>query len=68
MPKPVLTILDFSSPIASSDLGADELENEFMINNLQLSEVKTIFLQVDACASGPSVLFLHKTELEKSFG
>jgi chromosome transmission fidelity protein 4 len=43
MPKPVLTILDFSSALASSDLGADELENEFMMNNLQLSEVNPSF-------------------------
>ncbi|KAJ3693246.1 hypothetical protein LUZ60_008726 [Juncus effusus] len=40
MPKPVLTILDLSFPIASSDLGADELENEFIMTNLRLSEVR----------------------------
>ncbi|XP_078171253.1 transducin family protein / WD-40 repeat family protein [Carex rostrata] len=50
MPKPVLTILDFSSPIASSDLGADELENEFMINNLQLSEIRKKIKDMEACS------------------
>lgn len=37
-PKPVLTVLDLSFPLASSDLGADNLENEFIMKNLQLSE------------------------------
>lgn len=39
MPKPVLTLLDLSVPLASSDLGAGDLENEFIIGNLQLSQV-----------------------------
>lgn len=37
-PKPVLTLLDLSFPLASSDLGADSLENEFMMNNMHLSQ------------------------------
>ncbi|XP_047329703.1 protein ENHANCER OF LHP1 1 [Impatiens glandulifera] len=42
-PKPILTLLDFSFPLASSDLGADALENEFIYQNLQLSQInKTI--------------------------
>uniref|UniRef100_A0A7N0RC00 WD repeat and HMG-box DNA-binding protein 1 n=1 Tax=Kalanchoe fedtschenkoi TaxID=63787 RepID=A0A7N0RC00_KALFE len=41
MPKPVLTLLDFSFPLASSDLGAEGLENEFMLNNLHLSQIET---------------------------
>nr|CAD1839418.1 unnamed protein product [Ananas comosus var. bracteatus] len=40
MPKPVLTILDLSSPLASSDLGAADLENEFIISNLHLSQMQ----------------------------
>lgn len=40
MPKPVLTLLDFSFPLASSDLGAETLENEFILNNMQLSKVR----------------------------
>lgn len=39
MPKPVLSLLDLSFPLASSDLGADALENEFMLNNMHLSQV-----------------------------
>lgn len=39
MPKPVLTLLDLSFPLASSDLGAETLENEFMMNNFHLSQV-----------------------------
>ncbi|KAK6153502.1 hypothetical protein DH2020_013141 [Rehmannia glutinosa] len=37
-PKPILTLLDLSFPLASSDLGADGLENEFMMNNMHLSQ------------------------------
>ncbi|CAM8902592.1 unnamed protein product [Rhodiola kirilowii] len=40
MPKPVLTLLDFSFPLASSDLGAESLENEYMLNNLRLSQIE----------------------------
>ncbi|KAL9267033.1 ENHANCER OF LHP1 1-like protein, partial [Drosera capensis] len=35
-PKPVLTLLDLSIPLACSDLGADVLENEFILRNIQL--------------------------------
>ncbi|KAJ4763190.1 WD repeat and HMG-box DNA-binding protein 1 [Rhynchospora pubera] len=48
MPKPVLTILEFSSPLASSDLGADEVENEFMMTNLQLSEIRKKIKDMEA--------------------
>ncbi|KAL8130298.1 hypothetical protein V2J09_019453 [Rumex salicifolius] len=42
-PKPVLTLVDFSIPIACSDLGADVLENEFMLRNMHLWKIqKTI--------------------------
>ncbi|KZV16002.1 WD repeat and HMG-box DNA-binding protein 1 [Dorcoceras hygrometricum] len=37
-PKPILTCLDLSFPLASSDLGADSLENEFMMYNIHLSQ------------------------------
>ncbi|XVF49878.1 hypothetical protein PTKIN_Ptkin04bG0051500 [Pterospermum kingtungense] len=40
LPKPVLTLLDLSFPLASSDLGEEALENEFMLNNLLLSEIQ----------------------------
>ncbi|KAG8387949.1 hypothetical protein BUALT_Bualt02G0074400 [Buddleja alternifolia] len=39
-PKPILTLLDLSFPLASSDLGADSLENEFMMINMKLSQIQ----------------------------
>ncbi|EPS71032.1 hypothetical protein M569_03722, partial [Genlisea aurea] len=39
-PKPVLVLLDLSFPLASSDLGADSLENEFMMNNMYISQIQ----------------------------
>ncbi|XP_051117098.1 protein ENHANCER OF LHP1 1 isoform X2 [Andrographis paniculata] len=39
-PKPVLTLLDLSFPLASSDLGADSLENEFIMLNMHLSQIQ----------------------------
>lgn len=38
-PKPILTILDLSLPLASSDLGAASLENELILKQLRLYEV-----------------------------
>lgn len=38
-PKPILTPLDLSFPLAASDLGAESLENEFMMNNMRITEV-----------------------------
>ncbi|XP_065879625.1 protein ENHANCER OF LHP1 1 [Euphorbia lathyris] len=40
MPKPVLTLVNLSFPLASSDLGADALENEFILNNMHLSQIR----------------------------
>ncbi|XP_066377432.1 LOW QUALITY PROTEIN: protein ENHANCER OF LHP1 1 [Miscanthus floridulus] len=40
MPKPVLNILHLSFPLASSDLGANSLENEFLMRKLQLSQIQ----------------------------
>jgi chromosome transmission fidelity protein 4 len=42
MPKPVLTILELSFPLASSDLGANSLETEFMMRKLHLSQVHCV--------------------------
>lgn len=39
MPKPILMLLDLEFPLACSDLGTDDLENEFLIRNLHLSKV-----------------------------
>ncbi|KAK7845380.1 wd repeat and hmg-box dna-binding protein 1 [Quercus suber] len=40
MPKPVLTLLNLSFPVASSDLGAEALENEFILNNMHLLQIQ----------------------------
>ncbi|KAF5445351.1 hypothetical protein F2P56_034405, partial [Juglans regia] len=40
MPKPVLTLLNLSFPLASSDLGAEALENEFILNNMHLLQIQ----------------------------
>ncbi|KAJ1428121.1 WD40/YVTN repeat-like-containing domain superfamily [Sesbania bispinosa] len=40
MPKPVLTLLNLSFPLASSDLGSEALENEFIMNNMHLFEIQ----------------------------
>lgn len=39
-PKPVLTLLDLSFPLATSDLGAESLENEFIVTNMHLSQIQ----------------------------
>ncbi|CAF1708397.1 protein ENHANCER OF LHP1 1 [Brassica napus] len=54
-PKPILSILDFSLPLASSDLGAASLENEFIIKQLRLYETQRrvddmAFAEVDTTA------------------
>ncbi|KAG2330058.1 hypothetical protein Bca52824_001238 [Brassica carinata] len=54
-PKPILSILDFSLPLASSDLGAASLENEFILKQLRLYETQRrvddmAFAEVDTTA------------------
>ncbi|KAL2321180.1 hypothetical protein Fmac_030149 [Flemingia macrophylla] len=39
-PKPILTLLSLSFPLASSDLGSEAHENEFMMNSLHLFEIR----------------------------
>lgn len=51
LPKPVLTLLNLSFPLPSSDLGEEALENEFMLNNLNLSQVPSLFLFLHFCFS-----------------
>lgn len=61
MPKPVLSLLNLSFPLASSDLGAEALENEFMLNNMHLSQVcpptsrVSHHITYDACLFGTVV-------------
>ncbi|CAN1296962.1 Protein ENHANCER OF LHP1 1 [Linum perenne] len=40
IPKPIITLLDLSFPLASSDLGAEALENEFIMNDLRLFQIQ----------------------------
>ncbi|KAG6472940.1 WD repeat and HMG-box DNA-binding protein 1-like [Zingiber officinale] len=40
MPKPVLELLSFSFPLASSDLGASDLESELLMNQFNLSKTQ----------------------------
>ncbi|CAN7022344.1 unnamed protein product [Brassica rapa subsp. trilocularis] len=54
-PKPILSILDLSLPLASSDLGAASLENEFILKQLRLYETQRrvddmAFAEVDTTA------------------
>ncbi|KAL4584152.1 hypothetical protein LXL04_008743 [Taraxacum kok-saghyz] len=48
VPKPVLTLLDLCIPLASSDLGAEALENEFILSNMHLSEIQRKILETEA--------------------
>ncbi|KAK6921076.1 Minichromosome loss protein Mcl1, middle region [Dillenia turbinata] len=41
-PKPVLTLLDLTFPVASSDLGAETLENEFILVNMHISQMEVV--------------------------
>jgi len=41
VPKPILTLMNLSFPLATSDLGAEALENEFMMNSMHLFEVRS---------------------------
>nr|XP_012567793.1 WD repeat and HMG-box DNA-binding protein 1 [Cicer arietinum] len=40
VPKPILTLMNLSFPLASSDLGSEALENEFMMNSMHLFEIQ----------------------------
>ncbi|KAD2805933.1 hypothetical protein E3N88_39310 [Mikania micrantha] len=48
VPKPVLTLLDLSIPLASSDLGAENLENEFILSNMHLYQIQRRILDTEA--------------------
>ncbi|MED6135180.1 hypothetical protein PIB30_043879 [Stylosanthes scabra] len=40
LPKPIFNVLNLSFPLASSDLGSEALENEFILNNMHLFEIQ----------------------------
>ncbi|KAI7731328.1 hypothetical protein M8C21_027142, partial [Ambrosia artemisiifolia] len=48
VPKPVLTLLDLSIPLASSDLGAENLENEFILSNMHLNQIQRRIQETEA--------------------
>ncbi|KAI3761259.1 hypothetical protein L1987_51671 [Smallanthus sonchifolius] len=48
VPKPVLTLLDLSIPLASSDLGAENLESEFILSNMHLSQIQRRIQETEA--------------------
>lgn len=56
MPKPVLTLLNLSFPLASSDLGSEALENEFIMNNMHLFEIQKRMEEMDRAGLDPSSL------------
>ncbi|OIV97113.1 hypothetical protein TanjilG_10059 [Lupinus angustifolius] len=56
MPKPVLTLLNLSFPLASSDLGSEALENEFMMNNMHLFEIQKRIEEMTRVGLDPSSL------------
>jgi chromosome transmission fidelity protein 4 len=48
-PKPVLSVLNLSLPLACSDLGADDLENEYLRGSLVLSQMQKKAEDAAAC-------------------
>lgn len=48
-PKPVLSVLNLSLPLACSDLGADDLENEYLRGSLLLSQMQKKAEDAVAC-------------------
>ncbi|GKU95088.1 hypothetical protein SLEP1_g8491 [Rubroshorea leprosula] len=49
LPKPVLTLLDLSLPIAFPELGEAALENKLMLNNMDLSQASNKGAAQDGC-------------------
>ncbi|KAL3617829.1 hypothetical protein CASFOL_038150 [Castilleja foliolosa] len=65
-PKPILTLLDLSFPLASSDLGADSLENEFMMNTMHLSQIQRSMEERAALGQDTTLLDDDSFNLETS--
>ncbi|XP_076947551.1 protein ENHANCER OF LHP1 1-like [Bidens hawaiensis] len=62
VPKPVLTLLDLAIPLASSDLGAENLENEFILSNMHLSQIQRRIQETEAL--GQDAMSLDDEALE----
>ncbi|KAI4335860.1 hypothetical protein L6164_014465 [Bauhinia variegata] len=56
IPKPVLTLLNLSFPLASSDLGSEALENEFIMNSMRLFEIQKRLEEMDSAGFETSSL------------
>ncbi|CAN4086211.1 unnamed protein product [Withania somnifera] len=55
-PKPILSLLDLSFPLASSDLGAENLENEFIMNNMHLHRIQSTIEELEAAGEDSGLL------------
>lgn len=55
-PKPILSLLDLSFPLASSDLGSEILENEFIMNNMHLHRIQSTIEEMEATGEDASLL------------
>ncbi|XP_031287582.1 WD repeat and HMG-box DNA-binding protein 1 [Pistacia vera] len=66
MPKPVLTLLDLSFPLASSDLGAEALENEFILNNIHLLQTQKRMEEIAEAGFDTSLLDDEAFNIEAS--
>ncbi|KAK6925172.1 Minichromosome loss protein Mcl1, middle region [Dillenia turbinata] len=55
-PKPVLTLLDLAFPLASSDLGAETLENEFILVNMHITQIQQKMEAVAAAGQDTTAL------------
>ncbi|KAF6171356.1 hypothetical protein GIB67_009497 [Kingdonia uniflora] len=65
-PKPILTILTLSFPLASSDLGADKLENEFILSNLHLSQTQKRIEEMSAVGKDTTLIDDEAFSMEMS--
>ncbi|CAO2818425.1 unnamed protein product [Amaranthus hypochondriacus] len=67
--KPVLSLLDLSFPLASSDLGAENLEKEFIFRNTRLSQIQKTMDETEAagmdCTTLDDEAFDMETALDR---
>ncbi|CAA7041757.1 unnamed protein product [Microthlaspi erraticum] len=65
-PKPILTILDFSLPLQSSDLGSTSLINEFILKQRRLYETHRRVDEMDLSGADTTALEDEAFDLEVS--
>ncbi|KAK2422234.1 WD repeat and HMG-box DNA-binding protein [Trifolium repens] len=56
VPKPILTLMNLVFPLATSDLGSEALENEFMMNSMHLFEIQKKMEEMDNAGLDASLL------------